>query len=410
MNILSAAIVLLSCVLQACAQVAPTRRVEVEQLPAHSLTIQQPASSAASQGQMAEQPVPNTSWTVRLARVWEDGPVYYAQAMRGHLALWWRARPLEAWINSPEADPALAERLRLAQSIRRFASDRLALPDNGSYTRYVDLGRSHVVWNVKAAPELSLEPRRWCFPVAGCVAYRGFYDRADAEAFAARLRAGGDDVVVAGVPAYSTLGWMDDPLLSSFIQYPEADLAGLVFHELAHQRVYLKGDTRFNESFASAVEILGVRLWLEQRASATGDMSLLEAWQGRRERREQFLGILSRARERLDRLYRSGDEAAVLREGKREVIAALRKEWRDLRGRWGSGHGYDRWFEQDIGNAHLVSVALYSDLVPAFMAMAERHGGDLQLFYREVEALAREPESRRTARLRAIHEMSLRRP
>lgn len=349
----------------------------------------------------------NPPWATRVAQTWGDGPGYYAQAVRGHLTLWWRAQPVDSLIDSASTDPKLRARLVLARDMRRFASQRLGLPHNGSYTRYVELGRPHVVWNVKATPELSLEPRRWCFPVAGCVAYRGFFDRAEAEAFAARLRAEGDDVLVVGVPAYSTLGWMDDPLLSSFIHYSEADLAGLIFHELAHQRVYLKGDTRFNESFASAVELIGVRLWLEQRASATGDTALLAAWQARRERREVFLALLLATRERLDRLYRSRAEVSVLREGKRAIIADMRAGWRELRARWGGGHGYDRWFEQDIGNAHLVSVALYTDLVPAFMAMAERHGDDFDRFFREVEALARAPAANRTARLKAVQEKSL---
>lgn len=348
----------------------------------------------------------NPPWATRVAQTWSDGPGYYAQAIQGHLSLWWRAQPIDSLIDSADTDPKLKERLALAREMRRFASEQLGLPRNGSYTRYVELGRPHVVWNVKATPELSLDPRRWCFPVAGCVAYRGFYDRADAEAFAARLRADGDDVLVSGVPAYSTLGWTDDPLLSSFIHYSEADLAGLIFHELAHQRFYLKGDTLFNESFATAVEIIGVRRWLEHRSVGDLNGGLLAAWQARRERRAEFLVLLSRARERLDRLYRSGGEPDALRAGKRAIIETLRGEWLELRTRWGGGQGYDRWFEQDIGNAHLVSVALYTDLVPALLSLAERHGGDLGSFYREVETLAREPAARRFAMLKAVQERS----
>jgi predicted aminopeptidase len=334
-------------------------------------------------------------WTVRVARFWTDGPGYYAQAIRGHLALWWRAQPVQALIEAPQTEPELKERLALALEIRRFASARLALPDNGSYLRYVDLGRSHVVWNVQATPELSLEPRRWCFPVAGCVAYRGFYDQADAEAFAARLRAQGDDVLVAGVPAYSTLGWLDDPLLSSFIRYSEADLAGLIFHELAHQRVYVKGDTALNESFATAVEIIGVRRWLAQRAEGGPGAAALADWQARRERRAEFLALLAGARAELAQLYRPGSDLEAQRAGKRAVLERLRAQWLELRARWGSGHGYDRWFEQEIGNAHLVSVALYTDLVPALLKMASRHGDDMAGFYREMERLAGlKPEER----------------
>ena len=369
MRILPAAIVSLALLLQACASASPP-------------------------------------WTARVAQTWNDGPGYYAQAVRGHLTLWWRAQSVDSLIESADTDPKLRERLMLARDMRRFASEQLGLPDNGSYTRYVELGRPHVVWNVKATPELSLEPRLWCFPVAGCVAYRGFFERADAEAFAARLRADGDDVLVAGVPAYSTLGWTDDPLLSSFIHYSDADLAGLIFHELAHQRFYLKGDTLLNESFATSVEIIGVRRWLEHRTAGDSHGGLLAAWQARRDRRAEFLGLLARTRERLDRLYRSGGEPEALRADKRVIIDTLRDDWLELRTRWGGGHGYDRWFEQDIGNAHLVSVALYTDLVPALLALAEQQGGDLRRFYLEVEALAREPEARRSARLKAIQQRS----
>lgn len=342
------------------------------------------------------------------AQAWVDAPRYYWQAIRGHLSLWWRAKPVERVIDDPGADPRLVERLALAVEMRRFASEQLGLPDNRSYTQYVDLGRAHVVWNVKAAAEFSLEPRRWCFPVAGCVAYKGFYDRNEAEAFAARLRAQGDDVLVSGVPAYSTLGWMSDPLLNTFIHYPEPDLAGLIFHELAHQRLYLKGDTRFNESFATAVEIIGVQRWLEHRAargmSDVEDMRMLTAWQARRERREQFIALLTRARERLEAIYEVEGADRVKRAGKQEAIAALRADWQALRARWGQGHGYDRWFDQDIGNAHLVSVALYTDWVPALLSMVDRQRGDLVGFYRDVEDLARLPSTERTERLIAMTE------
>jgi len=338
--------------------------------------------------------------------VWTDGPAYYWQAVRGHLAVWWQARPIEQVMADPATPPEIRDRLALIQKIRRFASTELGLPDNGSYTRYAELARSHVVWNVKATPEFSLEPRRWCFPVAGCVAYRGFYDRADAEAFAARLRANGDDVLVSGVSAYSTLGWMDDAVLSTFIHYPEADLAGLIFHELVHQRFYLKDDTRLNESFATAVEIIGVRRWLTDQAGQASEKGSgaksLQAWQARRERREQFIELLSRARGELERVYQSEATPEARRIAKRDAIATLRADWQALRARWGQGHGYDRWFEQDIGNAHLVSVALYTDWVPAFLKMAERHGHDLAGFYREVADLAELSAGQRGEFLAAI--------
>ena len=209
-------------------------------------------------------------------------PAYLWQSARGHLSLWWSARPVDDLIDDPATRPSLRQRLELAKKLRRFAVEALALPDNGSFTRFAQVDRPHVVWNVQAAPELSLEPVRWCFPVAGCVAYRGYYHEGDAEAYAASLRAEGLDVQVAGVSAYSTLGWFADPLLSTFIGQPEPELAQLIFHELAHQVVWVPGDTRFNESFATAVERIGVERWL---AHSSADPSVLAEWLARRERR-----------------------------------------------------------------------------------------------------------------------------
>lgn len=389
---------LLAFGLAACAQgnpAGPTGSSPLEPAQARSVPPVLPRSEPASA-------------LDRLRDFWENGPRYYGQAVRGHLSIWWRAQPVVTLIGAQDTDPKLRQRLLRAQEIRRFASAALALPDNGSYTRYVELGRPHVVWNVKATGEFSLQPRVWCFPFAGCVAYRGFYDRADAEAFAAGLRAAGDDVQVSGVPAYSTLGWMADPLLSSFIHYPEPDLAGLIFHELAHQRVYLKGDTRFNESFATAVEIIGVERWLAAQADQAGGAAALADWRARRERREQFIDLLARARARLETLYGSGLDPDAMRSNKAREIAALRADWQGLRGRWGQGHGYDRWFEQPIGNAHLVSVALYTDLVPAFLSLAAAHGDSLAAFYREVELLAALPEPQRSARLEQLMHKTIR--
>src|SRR5687767_14758623 len=189
---------------------------------------------------------------------------YYTQAIGGHLKVLAQARPVEDWLTDPATPPELKERLQTARRIREFASKTLKLPENNSYLAYADLERPYVVWNVFAAPEFSVEPRAECFPFAGCVSYRGFYSEHDARRHAEKLRAAGYDVYVGGVPAYSTLGWSDDPLLSTFIRYPDAQLARLVFHELAHQLVYAKNDTTFNESFAVAVEEEGVKRWLEQ--------------------------------------------------------------------------------------------------------------------------------------------------
>ena len=226
---------------------------------------------------------------------------YYAQSVTGHLELMSRARSIDNIVAATDIEPRLASRLRTAVDIRAFASSVLGLPDNDSYSRYVDLGRPYVVWNVVAAPELSLAPRRWCFPVVGCLSYRGYFSRAAAEAYGAELESGGWDVTVGGVRAYSTLGWFSDPLLSSMVELPEYDLAGIVFHELAHQRLYVAGDTDFNESFAVVVMRAGVRRWLE-----SGDRTgLKERYRVSAERRAAFLELVRSTRGQLESVYAS---------------------------------------------------------------------------------------------------------
>ncbi|MDB5888475.1 MAG: hypothetical protein JWM03_1347, partial [Rhodocyclales bacterium] len=192
------------------------------------------------------------------------GPGYYWQAMSGQMEMVRKTQPIEEVLAAPETTPAMRERLKLVGEIRAFASRELGLPDNDSYRRYADLGRASVVWNVFATPPLSMQPKTWCLPVAGCVGYLGFFSEATARARAAELKAEGMDVLVGGVPAYSTLGWFADPVLNTFVNWPEPDLARLIFHELAHQLIYAKGDTEFNESFAVTVEQAGVRRWFAQ--------------------------------------------------------------------------------------------------------------------------------------------------
>src|SRR6185295_9567668 len=246
---------------------------------------------------------------------------YYLQAVGGQLELMARAQPVGTLIADPATPQPLRERLALARSIRDYASRELGLPDNGSYRSYADLGRAYVVWNVVAAPEFGLAPVESCFPVAGCVPYRGFFALEDAERHAARLRSAGNDVNVRGVPAYSTLGRFDDPLLNTFIRNPDADLARLIFHELSHQVLYVKGDSTFNESFAVAVERAGVRRWL----AATGRSAAMQAFLETQERGARFLSLLEQARTRLKALYAMPLPPEVMRERKREAFAELKK-------------------------------------------------------------------------------------
>jgi predicted aminopeptidase len=326
---------------------------------------------------------------------------YYAQSVGGHLDLIARAQPVDDLAADASAPAALRERLRLAARIRDFAVGELGLPDNRSYRRYSDLGRPAAVWNVVAAPELSLKLETWCFPVVGCVGYRGYYDRAAADAEADGLRARGLEVSVYGVPAYSTLGKLDwlggDPLLNTSIGWPEAELARLVFHELAHQVVFAKDDTMFNESFATAVERIGVQRWLAQRAgdAARQQYAQLDA------RRNDFRALTGRYRARLEAVFASAASDADKRRAKAELMAALRADHARLKAeRWGGFAGYDGWFER-ANNASFGVMAAYTELVPGFERLFEREGRDFGRFYAAVERLAALPKAERHATLSA---------
>ena len=323
---------------------------------------------------------------------------YYAQAVAGHLGLMVGARPVETVIAAPDTAPGLAARLRTALEIRDFASDALALPANASYRRYVDLDRRYVVWTVVAAPELSLEPRHWCFPVAGCVSYRGYFSTSDAAAYAAELESEGWDVKVTGVRAYSTLGWFDDPLLNSMVELPEYSLAGIVFHELAHQRLYVPGDTDFNESFAVVVERAGVRRWLD----AAGRDGLRGRHRIEAERRAAFLDMVRDTRRDLEAVYASSGTDAEKREAKTRAFERLRSRYAALRATWTSGPSYDFWFEREVNNASIALLTTYDRWVPALEALLARAGGDLDAFYRACDELAALPPEERRARLEAL--------
>lgn len=322
---------------------------------------------------------------------------YYLQSARGHLALMRQAQPIAELLERGGLDDRLRARLERVREIRRFASRSLGLPDNGSFTRYASLDRPFVVWNVFATPELSMQLRQWCFPVAGCVGYRGYFDREEAERYAESLRAEGWEAYVGGVRAYSTLGWFDDPVLSTFVHLPDGELARLIFHELSHQVVYVKDDTTFNESFATAVEEAGVRAWLE----AQGDPVLEDGYRRYAQRRQQFLALLLRHRSALEELYRAGGDDAVRRAGKARVFASLHDGYRSLKAQWGGYAGYDRWFAQSLTNAHLASVATYHAQVPGFQRLLHASGGDLPRFFGEVRALARLDHDERVRRLGA---------
>jgi len=306
---------------------------------------------------------------------------YYAQAVGGQMALMSRTRPAADLIADPATPPTLRARLERAREIRDYAVRELKLPDNASYRSYADLGRPHAVWNVVAAPEFSLEPLQSCFPVAGCVSYRGFFAQEDAEHHAAGLRAEGHDAYVYGVPAYSTLGRFDDPLLSTFISYPDAELARLIFHELAHQVVYVKDDSTFNESFAVAVERESLRRWL----AATGRGAELKDYFAAQERSRKFASEIEQASARLQLLYRQRIAAAAMREKKRAELERLKARLA----------GQDWLAELAPNNAFLASFATYTQLVSTFEYLLQQEGGDLERFYAKVKALAANAPSNR---------------
>jgi predicted aminopeptidase len=323
---------------------------------------------------------------------------YYWQATQGQLAMQRAARPLDEWLADPALDARLKTKLQAARTIRAFAISELGLPDNKSYTAYADLKRPFVLWNVVAAPELSLKLKQWCFPVAGCVSYKGWFSKDAAQQEADALRAQGYDVQVAGVPAYSTLGWFDDPLLNTFIQQPEGEIARLVFHELAHQLLYVKGDSTFNESFATAVEEFGVQRWLQ----ANGTPQMREQYALFEKRKQDFRALLARFRGLLEQAYKSGTDDEK-RARKTALFKQLREEYEVIkRDRWDGSKGYDRWFEQPLSNAHLAAIGTYTQWVPAFRALLLREGNDLPKFYAATRALSKLSKAAREQALIAL--------
>jgi len=321
---------------------------------------------------------------------------YYYQAVEGQMQIWNRSRPIPQVIADAHTPPPIRERLTQVLRIRDFASAELALPDNGSYRKYADLERAFAVWNVFAAAEFSVAPKQWCFAFAGCVAYRGYFSEAHAEQFGQALRRQDLDVFVIGIPAYSTLGWFDDPVLNTVIRYPDAELARLIFHELAHQIVYISGDTVFNESFAVAVELEGVDRWLAR----DGDPAKRTAFALAQQRKSAFIDLVMKYRDRLSTLYASAASAEEKRRKKAETFAAMKAEYPTLKASWGGFGGYDRFFAQELNNAHLVPVATYSELVAGFRRVLAENGGDFKRFYAAVREIGKLPKKQRQAILK----------
>lgn len=321
---------------------------------------------------------------------------YYVQSAKGHMEVMSQTRPIEELIADPMTSTPIREELAKVLTIRQFAVDELALPDNGSYRHYADIGRPFVVWNVVAAYEFSLQPKEWCFPVAGCVSYRGYFNQDVAERFADTLENEGMDVTVFGVPAYSTLQWFDDPVLNTFLTAPGTRTAALIFHELAHQVVYVPDDSFFNEAFAKTVEKEGVRRWLQATASP-------EKWQEYLERERQvnaFQEFLETIRQDLAELYRRSMDFQEKREAKLALFAQAGDRYRHLKETGKLDGRFDRWMAQGLNNARLASIATYSNFVPAFQFSLEQNGNDLERFYAEVERISQYPQPERLAILK----------
>jgi predicted aminopeptidase len=323
------------------------------------------------------------------------GTLYIAQAAHGQMQVLHKRRPIKDVLADARTAPVLRERLTAVEQARNFASAQLGLPDNKSYRSYADLGRPYVVWNVVAAPEFSIAPAHWCFPIAGCVAYRGYFSEHKAEVFGSQLREKQFDVVVEGVPAYSTLGRFADPVLNTMLVYGDSELAAIVFHELAHQLIYVADDSEFNEAFAVTVEETGLERWLE----SLGHREQLAEFQKERSREIEFNTLFAQRRAQLASLYASKLPVDVMRERKRQQFIELANDMRDLERRQGVRSGYEDWIGGGLNNAYLASVATYFDCVPGFERLLARESGDLPRFYAAVRALARAPQRERHRQL-----------
>jgi predicted aminopeptidase len=324
------------------------------------------------------------------------GVSYYGQLASGQLQLLRSREPISTVIADPRRDQLLRAHLTQSQKARTFASQQLRLPDNQSYRLYADIGRPFVVWNVFATPEFSLTPQNHCFPIAGCVAYRGYYSQSAARGDAALQRLQGMDVSIGGVEAYSTLGWFNDPIISSMMAWGDERLATLIFHELAHQRFYVKDDTEFNESFATFVEQEGTRQWRAFRGLAPDSGAQVQ-------QRDQFIQLVLDTRTRLERLYTLPLPADQMRQRKADEFERLRGEYRQLRdNQWAGDKRYDAWINAPMNNARLLPFGLYDQWVPAFAALFREVGGDWVKFYAAVETLGALSVGERKAALKAL--------
>ena len=323
---------------------------------------------------------------------------FYGQAVWGHTRIMLSQRPITELLNDPGTPSHLRAKLSYVLELREFAARELRLPVGESYRDYADIGRSHVVWNVFAAPDLSLTPKTWCYPIAGCAAYRGYFEQPAAERYAASLSQEGYDVFVWGATAYSTLGWFDDPVLSTFLRLDHTQVAALMFHELAHRLLYIQGDSAFNESFATAVEQMGLRRW----AAVRNEQGLQAAYDCQQRLQEEFYSLVSSSIHDLQAVYASDLPAAEKRIRKTAVFSQLQRDFERLKQRLPGLSRYDRWLASGLNNAGLTSVSTYRELVPAFERLLQQSNGSLSVFYEHCRALAHLPFGERHEQLQLL--------
>jgi predicted aminopeptidase len=327
---------------------------------------------------------------------------YYGQAASGQLYILTHKQDIGSMLKAADTPQDLKSRLQTIRQLLAFAETELQLPAAGQFNSYVDLQRPYVVWSVFAAPEFSIEPLSWCFPVAGCVPYRGYFQEAAALATRDKLQEQGLDVYVGGVSAYSTLGWFSDPVLSTIIEREPAQLASLLFHELAHQVAYASGDTEFNESFATAVEQAGLQHWIAATHGKTEGKAVLESLHAEELHRDQFVALVQGAVSDLEQLYLSAQPSSLMRELKQKRIERLRADYQQLQQHWDGQSPYEHWFAQPINNAQLATVMTYNRLVPAFVTILQRCQGRFPCFYAEAQRLARLSREARHAALATL--------
>ena len=320
---------------------------------------------------------------------------YYSQAIGGHFRLMRARQPIDKLLADQNLDAELRQKLETLVSAREFAIGELGLPDNDSYSSYAATGRRAVTFNVVAADEFSVQPRTWCFPVAGCVSYRGYFDEEDAKRYAEKLANENADVTVGGASAYSTLGWFDDPILDTMLRGSDMRYVGTLFHELAHQVLYVKNDSNFNEAYASFVEQTGVRRWL----TARGEVDRIAAYDASQTRGAQFAQLLKQTREQLQSLYAEERAADIMRERKQAVFAEMRASYDALKVGWDGYQGYDGWFARELNNARLVAVSTYRRYVPAFAAMYDEAGENMLAFHELARSVGELDSEERQSRM-----------